>query len=50
MYSVRQWAVINSKNLRNGPCEVKPEIPCVWVEAWRENAKAKALLNQTEEI
>jgi hypothetical protein len=80
------------KTLRNGPCggvrldghcEVKPEMRCVWVEAWRgsdamqdsnairqvqvavdfslkgssswlrvsrENAAAKALLDQTGEI
>ena len=38
------------KNLRNGPCggvrlngncEVKPEMPCVWVEAWQGSQQLK---------
>ena len=40
------------KNLRNGPCggvradghcEVKPEMPCVWVKAW---AGAQAMMSE----
>lgn len=36
------------KNLRNGPCggvranghcEIKPEMPCVWVQAWERSKK-----------
>jgi len=42
------------KNLRNGPCggvradghcEVEPDMPCVWVQAWQGSQRMKATSN-----
>ncbi|MFQ5613706.1 MAG: methylenetetrahydrofolate reductase C-terminal domain-containing protein [Anaerolineae bacterium] len=45
------------KNLRNGPCggvranghcEVIPELPCVWVQAWERSQQMRAYANEMQ--
>lgn len=47
------------KNLRNGPCggvlqdgscEVYPDRPCVWVQAWRRSQKLPVFRNHIEHV
>lgn len=47
------------KNLRNGPCggvrpngncEVVPDLPCVWVQAWERSQRMNAYVNEMQII
>jgi hypothetical protein len=38
------------KNLRNGNCEVYPDRPCVWVQAWERSRKMPVWRDHMEHV